>query len=151
MGLTHKHFYMREGKTERRGILLSVVMVAGGPGKWSTRTYSGGRNLGSTVDGKPLLVSSVKKLEDALIVSGILFVVLHSRLIACQTNLTEDAWRQFACQTPPNVLSYSSLVCLACRPPISNTTRLRYGPELQLMVTSCASCCLFRLIAIGSC
>ncbi|KAF8065529.1 IMPL1 [Scenedesmus sp. PABB004] len=44
-----------------------VVEFTGGPGGWSTRTYSGGRNLGSTVDGRPLLVSGVKRLEDALI------------------------------------------------------------------------------------
>ena len=43
--------------------------TAGGPGKWATRLFSGGRNLGSTVDGKPLIVSNVKKLEDAMIVS----------------------------------------------------------------------------------
>lgn len=55
--------------------------ATGGPGKWSTRTYSGGRNLGSSVDGKPLLVSSVRKLEDALIVSDSLGM-LHGRCTA---------------------------------------------------------------------
>lgn len=42
--------------------------------------YSGGRNLGSTVDGKALLVSDVRKLEDALIVSVCSSVWLFLRL-----------------------------------------------------------------------
>jgi hypothetical protein len=58
-------------------------VLAGGPGNWSTRTYSGGRNLGSTVDGKPLLVSNIKKLEDAMIVSSIACFFACIACIAC--------------------------------------------------------------------
>lgn len=50
-----------------------VVEFTGGPGKWATRTYSGGRNLGSTLDGQVLLVSNVKKLEDALVATELVY------------------------------------------------------------------------------
>lgn len=55
-----------------------VIEFVGGPGNWHTRTFSGARNLGSTVDGKALLVSNVKKLEDAL--------------VATEFNYYDDLW-----------------------------------------------------------
>lgn len=47
-----------------------IIEFIGGPGGWSTRVFSAARNMGATVDGRPLAVSRTKELSKALIVSG---------------------------------------------------------------------------------
>eukprot|EP00775_Hariotina_reticulata_P012474 gene12474-12608_t len=64
-----------------------VIEFTGGPGGWGTRQYSGGRNLGSTVNGRPLLVSSTKKLVDALVATEF---VHFEDLWGCLTELNTD-------------------------------------------------------------
>lgn len=88
-----------------------VIEFTGGPGNWSTRTYSGARNLGSTVDGKPLLVSNVKKLEDAL--------------VAMECNYFEEVWP--AQQELFKVFSQEAMGVRACGAAATNLCHLAAG------------------------
>jgi myo-inositol-1(or 4)-monophosphatase len=44
-----------------------VIEFIGGRGAWATRTYSAARNAGATLDGAPLSVSGVRKLDESLL------------------------------------------------------------------------------------
>ena len=46
-----------------------VMEFTGGPNAWVPRVFAAHRNGGSTCNGKPISISSTRKLQDALVVS----------------------------------------------------------------------------------
>ncbi|GMH41162.1 hypothetical protein BSKO_09072 [Bryopsis sp. KO-2023] len=51
-------------------VAACVVEFTGGPGLWSTRTFTASRNHGAFADGKRITVSRVKELERSLMATG---------------------------------------------------------------------------------
>ena len=49
-----------------------VVEFAGGPGTWVTRTYAASLGGGTTLNGKPIRSSGVDKINESLLVGGVL-------------------------------------------------------------------------------
>eukprot|EP00877_Chromochloris_zofingiensis_P005956 jgi/Chrzof1/1613/Cz10g14180.t1 len=50
-----------------------VIEFTGGPGGWGTRKYTAARNHGAKCNGQPMRVSATKRLEDALLVTELVW------------------------------------------------------------------------------
>jgi len=47
-----------------------VIEFAGGPGTWTTRTYAASLGGGATLNGSPIVSSSVAEISQSLLVTG---------------------------------------------------------------------------------